>query len=283
MQMAMPKESKGVDLLASIKRIRAVRVLARPYLEWKRKREHERYLRSPDHFYLRTLKGIHEGERCFIIGNGPSLTASDLDRLKGEYTFAANRIFKIFDQTNWRPTYYLSVDDKVLKEIEGELFDYELGHMFLGYRSSTIRGDSNKLTIIYDQALTFDVEGNNYNRTWTYISEDVSDHISDGQTVTFCAIQLAIYMGFKEIYLLGVDNNYSKTLSTDGKIVTDDSVVDYFDKKKYDVNPAPIATNLYAYGIAKEYCDNHSIKIRNATRGGKLEVFERVGFDSLFG
>ena len=40
--------------------------------------------------------------------------------------------------------------------------------------------------------------------------------------------------------------------------------------------------NLLAYQAAREYADRHGIKIYNATRGGKLEVFERVDFDSLF-
>ena len=37
-----------------------------------------------------------------------------------------------------------------------------------------------------------------------------------------------------------------------------------------------------AYKIAKKYAETHGIKIYNATRGGEMEVFERVDFDSLF-
>ena len=39
---------------------------------------------------------------------------------------------------------------------------------------------------------------------------------------------------------------------------------------------------MEGYMCAKEYAERHEIKIYNATRGGKLEVFERVDFDSLF-
>ena len=268
--------------MKSIKKIKTVRIFAKPFVDWKRKKDHDKYLRSPDHYYLQTLKGIHGGERCFIIGNGPSLRAADLDMLQGEVTFATNRIFKIFDQTNWRPTYYLSVDGIVLKDIQDELLSYDLGHMFIAERFCSLKATSNVLTRIY-RDMTFDVEKDLYKNIMMYISEDVSNHFCEGLTVTFDAVQLAIYMGFKEIYLLGVDHNYSRVYEASGKVRIDSSVQDYFDNKKYDnTYPANLIATQYAYTIAREYCDAHGIKICNATRGGKLEVFERVDFDSLF-
>ncbi|MBQ4379398.1 MAG: hypothetical protein II821_09430 [Treponema sp.] len=45
--------------------------------------------------------------------------------------------------------------------------------------------------------------------------------------------------------------------------------------------PWDFATN--AFFAAKRYADEHGVRILNATRGGKIEVFERVDFDSLFG
>ena len=62
---------------------------------------------------LKELKDKYKGQRCFIIGNGPSLTVSDLESLKDEVTFASNRIFKIFDETDWRPDYYGVFDESV--------------------------------------------------------------------------------------------------------------------------------------------------------------------------
>ena len=61
---------------------------------------------------IKNSKNSHLNRRCFIIGNGPSLTANDLDKLSenSEITFAFNRIYHIFEQTSWRPTYYMSQD-----------------------------------------------------------------------------------------------------------------------------------------------------------------------------
>ena len=63
--------------------------------------------------YLKELKDKYKGKRCFIIGNGPSLTKADLEMLQNEITFATNKIYQIFPQTNWRPTYYGMLDEGV--------------------------------------------------------------------------------------------------------------------------------------------------------------------------
>ena len=78
-------------------------------------------------------------------------------------------------------------------------------------------------------------------------------------------------MGFKEIYLLGVDCNYK------GKLHFYNS--DKLEKKMINHNEDGM---IKCYRSAKKYADEHGIKIFNATRGGALEVFPRVDFDSLF-
>lgn len=269
--------------MSNIKDLKTVRFLASPYLNWKRKKAHEQYLLTPDHFYLKTLRGIHKGERCFIIGNGPSLRAADLNKLRGEVTFAANRIYEMFEQTDWRPTYYLAVDDRFLVESQNELAQYELSHMFLRFGVCTIRGTLSKLTRIYDRPMYFNIEHDRYGIIPAYISEDISDHFCDSGTVTFHAIQLAIYMGFKQIYLTGVDHNYSTTVDTSGTIHVDASVKDHFYSGVHNFYPASIDNQQNGYCVAREYCDRHNIAIYNATRGGKLEVFERVDLDEIIG
>ena len=78
--------------LKSWKSIPLIRFLFLPFMDIKMLWAHKRYMRSPDSWYLKTLKGIHIGKRCFIIGNGPSLRVEDLEKIKDEYTFAANRM-----------------------------------------------------------------------------------------------------------------------------------------------------------------------------------------------
>ena len=99
-------------------------------------------------------------------------------------------------------------------------------------------------------------------------------------------MQLAAYMGFSEIYLLGVDHNYQKTIDLNGNVVVDPNAKDYFcegyDADIKDVVVHDMGNNTRAYMDAKKYCDaTGCTTIYNATRGGKLEVFKRVNFDEL--
>lgn len=279
-----------MSILEDLSKNPKFRILFKNYLDRKRRKVYDRFLRSPDSWYLKTLQGIHTGERCFIIGNGPSLKSDDLDRLIGSYTFAANRIFEIFDQTEWRPTYYLLLDIDALREFYQILGNYDLGHMFLALDPNSRQDEKKRMDypvtkmtrVIQDTNIYFDPYRSACNHKAPYISTDIWDHFSCGYTVTFNSIQLAIYMGFTEIYLLGIDFNYSLMVSEDGKKHKDETVDDYFSGKRYSRTAFNYKSNLLAYQVAREYCDSHHITIKNATRGGKLEVFERVGFDELF-
>ena len=230
---------------------------------------------------LGKLKNIHDGKRCFIIGNGPSLTSADLDILKAnnEITFAFNRIFHIFDSTSWRPTYYISQDEKMLAGSQKEVADLEADIKFIPaelewYNRIKIKGST-----------LFHIENCDFNKKPLF-SEKISKRIYNSRTVVFTAIQIAVYMGFKEIYLIGVDHHFHTSMNSKGEIVIDKTVKDYF-SDKYNTDKE----NLYipntdlstlAFVAAKEYADAHNIKIYNATRGGKLEVFPRVEFNQLF-
>jgi hypothetical protein len=79
---------------------------------------------------LKSFKNTHTGKRCFIIGNGPSLKAEDLEQLKNEITFAFNRIYYIFDQTSWRPTYYCAEDNKIILKSKVEIDELALDYKF---------------------------------------------------------------------------------------------------------------------------------------------------------
>ena len=62
---------------------------------------------------LRQLRNRYQGKRCFIVCNGPSLKAEDLERIhrNGDFSFASNKIDKIFPQTSWRPSCYTIMDE----------------------------------------------------------------------------------------------------------------------------------------------------------------------------
>ena len=120
---------------------------------------------------------------------------------------------------------------------------------------------------------------------------DADKGIYDGDTVTYMSMELAAYMGFKEIYLLGMDNTFPYRWTNDGRLeVNDLSIASHF----YDGAENNVGKDAYkrrgnnpdninaAYRIAEIFSRENGFRIFNATRGGKLEEYERVDFDELF-
>lgn len=267
------------SLIRKMKSNILIRRLSWPYMTVKKQITQAQYMRSLEPEKLKKLKGIHEGKRCFIIGNGPSLTVEDLEALKNEITIASNRIYEIFDKSDWRPTYYIAEDVDGIAEMVSQINDTGIKKCIVPISAKKYITDVNNTYFGYWTSNKFVV--NRYDDDTSHISEDISNYFSVGYTATFSAIQLAIYMGIKEIYLLGVDFNYSVVADRSGKMMRLDGVTTYFDGKERSGSYLNYYSTLYAYQHAKEYCDTHGIKISNATRGGKLEVFNRIDFDNI--
>ena len=222
---------------------------------------------------LLELKGKYCGKRCFIIGNGPSLTPQDLDKIKNEYSFAANKIYHIFPKTQWRPTFFCASDNGIIAECIDEINALKVERRFLSmnhlaaYRKP--KTYYNNDTVLFREYPPVDY----YHEPG--FSDDAVKGIIGGFTVTYIEIQLAVYMGFTEIYLIGVDHGLPKGVHDTG-IQNHFYSDDIRDKAVLDFE---ICTA--SYQKAREYADSHGIKIYNATRGGNLEAFERVNIDAL--
>lgn len=232
---------------------------------------------------LAKLKDIHAGQRCFLIGNGPSLRAEDLTRLheRGEICFAFNRIYNIFDQTPWRPTYYISQDDKMLKGCMDIVDRTPMGLKFIPINLKWYE------EIRLSEAAWFLMKAPDEDEGKPLqFSDEPPKCLYNASTGMYTAAQLAAFMGFQEIYFIGVDHHFHISRNNQGEIVVDDSVKDYFtekyneDKDKLYIPNTEKSTLTYV--AMKEQCDQRGIRVYNATRGGKLEVFPRVDFDSLF-
>ena len=232
---------------------------------------------------LHDYKGMYAGQRCFLIGNGPSLCAEDLTTLceHHEITFAFNRIYNIFDETPWRPDFYISQDEKMLSGCMDIVKSLELPVKLIPIQLKWYYG------IDIPGAQYFNIMGQETEVPSAFRFSDELDHeIFNASTVMYTAAQMAAYMGFKEIYMIGVDHHFQISQNNKGEIVVDNSVKDYFsdqynaDKEKLYIPNTEKSTLTYL--AMKQQCSQRGIQVYNATRGGKLEVFPRVDFDSLF-
>lgn len=214
------------------------------------------------------FKNCHKGKRCFIIGNGPSLSGGDLNLLgkSGEICFGCNSIFEICKMIDWKPNYYVVADYMVWRQVADQFMSYiqEVDNSFIAdfyYEDQDIPDNCSRFNLLPFK----------YERGY---SEDIACSIFSGGNVVYASIQIATYMGFEEIYLLGVDCN---TLGHfyQRKIIPDNI------NGSWDADTWTVSYWIDAFSIARTYADTHNIMIYNATRGGALEVFERVDFDSL--
>lgn len=234
---------------------------------------------------LRNFHDKHKGEKCFVIGNGPSLTIEDLDAIcqSGFVSFASNMIFGCYDKTKWRPEYYFIIDGIGISETFRERKTLEYVAQNCQYFFSRSSSELAQWVQEIPNLILFKAVLSNLTGEFGF-SSDCSEKVYTGYTVTYAMLQMAVYMGFKEIYLLGMDHSFSVERGKDGKVVEKKNVRNHSEIIKNDRlwGVSEIEEVTKAYMAAKAYADAHNVKIMNATRGGKLEVFERINIDQLF-
>ena len=122
-------------------------------------------------------------------------------------------------------------------------------------------------------------------------SKNPASYIPTVATVTIVLLELAIYLGFNPIYLIGCDTSYTipKSVINDGDvglISTEDDDQNHFSSKYFGRSskwhqPFP-EKMIWHYEQAKKASDLLGVQVYNATVGGKLEVFPRVDYLKLF-
>ena len=220
---------------------------------------------------IEQYRNIHEGEKCFIVATGPSIQKKDLETLQRNniLTISMNEIWKLFNIVSWRPDYYVADDPDSIRLILPHIKEFSINTYFLG---DTYK-DIDKY-ILPDNVIKHHFNYDFVKNRLPDFSQDFSRQCYMGSSVTYSCIQLAVYMGIKYIYLLGVDFSYA---------ISSEPI-----KYSHCYGESNLSSTGYseyvrnAYLASKKYADENNIKIYNATRGGKLEVFERVDFDSLF-
>ncbi|SHN49048.1 glycosyltransferase [Desulfovibrio litoralis] len=233
-------------------------------------------------FDIEALKDRYAGERCFILGNGPSLNKVDLTKLKNEFTFGVNSIFLARDKMGFEPTFYCVEDTHVAKERKHEMQKVNSTIKFYGYYlKDCILAHTNNLFV---NTLV------DYRRYvgYPYFSIDASRRLWVGGTVSYINMQLAYYMGFKNVYLIGFDHEY--TIPSSAIVKGDDilSTVDdpnhfhpnYFGKGYHWHIPLVNRMEL-CYIKAKRAFDLDNREIINITPGGQLNVFRRDNYDKV--
>lgn len=221
---------------------------------------------------LKSLRNKYEGKRCFILATGPSLNVDDILLLKDEFTIGMNNVCLLYDKISWRANMLGVQDELVYNRIfpvlerfpENVFVSSEIGRVFPN--SSCF--NQFPLNFYYHQ---YDYRYSN--KLSAKYSDNAFRTVYDSYSITFSLMQIAIYMGFKEIYLLGCDCNQAV-----GK-------VNHFIENGYVESSDKLSTAadrmIFSHNEIKKFCDARGVKVFNATRGGALEVYPRVKLEEV--
>lgn len=250
----------------------------------KSRRQDDRLLQYRDRYF---------GKRCFIVCNGPSLTVDDLNKIKGEYSFGCNGIFGVFSHTDWRPNFYCTLDNLVIEHLytslQGKAINWPCS-MF------SLRNEIDAYDIKKEFITCNSIDDLDFHTGLPKFSSDCLQYVYTIGTVTYYMLQLAVYMGFKEIVFLGLDFNFSVERHSDGHVVEKNipnhmPLIDAAQPAKDSLimQRAKEIDGYYYVGyvdkqragfsVANQYAEEHGIRILNASRATKLDVFKRVNLD----
>lgn len=224
---------------------------------------------------LRALRDQYQGQRCFIIGNGPSLNAMDLRPLAGEICFSLNRGYLLYDRIGAPSTFHVVVNPLVAEQWTAELerlpctklIDWSLRRFF--------RPEAD---IIYWGRPTVSMTPR--------FSPDPTRDVWSGATVTYVALQLAYAMGFSTVILIGVDHRFQGEGKPHQEVVAAGADPNHFDPGYFAQgarwNLPDLETSELAYALARHNYGLAGRRILDATVGGALTLFPKVEFKSLF-
>ena len=236
------------------------------FVLWK----YNKYLNSNIYSSVSQLKNKHDGERVFILANGPSLKKVDFSLLKENFSIGLNRIYLLEKEVGFLPDYLVVVNDLVLSQFSDDLNFLETNKFFPFKYKNKFHENRGK-NYFFSPSLSIN-DG---------FSKNFSDVVYTGGTVTFVALQLAFFLGFKEVILLGLDHDFvEKGIPNKTEIRSQDVDQSHFHPEYFPKGvkwqlPDLVRSEI-AYSLAKEFYEKHGRSIVDATEGGKCEIFKKV-------
>ena len=249
-----------------------------------------------------SYKGIHNGQRCFIIGNGPSMRYLDLGVLHDEITFTVNQIARRTDYKNLNATYHFWADERVFQIDLEKKIDLELYEIM-----KKVKDENNNPTVFYKSSAFNMVRKTGLDKVLNihYFMEIACDMPSSSgplqmdniipmfSTVVQYEIVAAVYMGIKEIFLLGCDTT---GIINEIEARLDQDRVEYAyevgqkEKERMKKSALQNTMQMELRGTAKilddyeklyQYCKNQGVKLVNLTPVTLIESIPKGKIDDI--
>lgn len=230
-----------------------------------------------------SLKGKYSG-RIWMIGNGPSLANTPLHLLKNEYSFGMNAISLIYPATTWRPSFYLCISSNMRFPERRPIFQASIDLGIPSFVRDIFEGvylESRPNTYwIYTPSVRAERK-DELIPGWSTICEYVVWRYA---TSMYVAAQLAVYMGFAELYLLGCDLGWQ--VLHDNQNDPNHFAKDYAQHTRTNNQEKTDRINremAASHSLLKEMSEKYGFNVFNATLGGGLEAHPRVNMLEVLG
>jgi len=215
---------------------------------------------------LTAWKDRFPGQKAVIVCNGPSLLKTDLSLLRDVFTFGLNKINLLFDNSDFRPSCIVSVNELVLEQ-NADFYNHTDMPLFLGQAATkTVEPRANVAFLNPTPALSF--------------ARDCSISVYYGYTVTNVALQLAFHMGFRQVALIGCDHTFATKGRANATVASGEKDHSHFDPRYFAGGVKwqlpDLLQSEVSYTLAHDVYQAHGGRVVNATEGGELEIFERV-------
>ena len=225
---------------------------------------------------IERLRDRHAGAACALLGTGPSLNEVDMDRLRDRFVIAVNNIFPRFRRVAWKPDYYVAVSPDKIAANAPDIARLD-AVCFLSHQHWDRR-----LLPPADRRLPFFTTGGIGMPTASAaFEEDLTRPVPIGNTVSFAALQIAYFLGFTTVVLLGFDHRFRPAQHPNARVAgsvgdsPDHFCANYHRQREYHVPDPAAYENVFA--TARARFEMAGRRIVNATPGSALEVFPRVG------
>jgi len=226
---------------------------------------------------LAVIKNQHRGERCFIVGNGPSLRVTDVSKLEGETTFGMNRIYLAFEEWGFPTSYLVCINSLVIEQVYQDFQELKIPKFFSWRSRKNLYPTGEPDEYTHFLFTTY---------TGPKFARDATARMWEGATVTFACLQLAFHMGFEQAILVGVDHSFAAQGRPNTTIESQGDDQSHFDPnyfgKGFRWQLPDLDTSEQGYWLARQAYEAAGRQVLDATIGGKLQIFPKVSYDSLF-
>ncbi len=221
---------------------------------------------------IEELRNAFANERCIIIGNGPSLNKVDFELLKGQWTIGTNRIYLLGEKHDFEPTFYCCVNPNVIDQFGQDIQALRSVKFVRDHRRELV-GDDGKTFFMTSEPRA------------CFVEELQEQRWSEGWTVTYCAMQVAFYLGFSEVVLVGVDHYFTRK-GTPNKLVEETaSDPNHFDPNYFGPGVKwqypDLERSERSYRLARATFGEAGRRIYDATVDGHLLVFQKVKLEDI--